>query len=316
MPMTTRTVSTLALVAALVNGCSKAPQPAPSQGVIEAVRAAIAAHDLAGGARTLSDFRAAHGPTTEAIEALSWLARGALAAKEFDLAERDASETYTQAVAALKQSKLENDAHLETALGAAIETEALVEVERGERTEAVSLLRRELDTYRDTPIHKRLAKNLNLLSLEGQPAPALETSEYLNHPAPTFAQLKGKVVVLFFWAHWCPDCKIEGPILARLVDKYRSQGLEIVAPTQRYGYVEAGRSAPPDEELRHIIQVRDTYYAFLRDQPVPVSEVNHKQYGVASTPTVVLLDRSGLVRVYHPGRMTEEELDTAIRALL
>jgi thioredoxin-related protein len=47
-----------------------------------------------------------------------------------------------------------------------------------------------------------------------------------------------------------------------------------------------------------------------------VSEPNHKQYGVASTPTIVLVDRQGLVRLYHPGRMTEQELETAITALL
>jgi thiol-disulfide isomerase/thioredoxin len=315
--MITRVVSILVLATVLVGGCSKAAQPPASDpGVIASVRSAIAAHDLPRGAAILSDFRSAHGTTTDAIEALSWLARGALAAKELDVADRDASETYTLAVAALKRVKLEADAHLQTALGAAIETAALVGVARGERTEAVSLLRKELETYRDTPIHKRLAKNLNLLSLEGQPAPPLETAEYLNHPAPTFAQLKGRVVLLFFWAHWCPDCKIEGPIIARLLEKYRSQGLAIVAPTQRYGYVTEGRPAPPHEELAHIIQVRDTYYAFLRDEPVPVSEANHKVYGVASTPTVVLLDRGGLVRLYHPGRLTEEELDAAIRRLL
>jgi thiol-disulfide isomerase/thioredoxin len=121
---------------------------------------------------------------------------------------------------------------------------------------------------------------------------------------------------LFFWAHWCPDCKAESPIIAKLLDKYRAQGLAIVAPTQRYGYVAGGKNAGPDEELKYIVQIRDTYYPFLRDQPVPVSEPNHKQYGVASTPTIVLVDRQGLVRLYHPGRMTEQELETAITALL
>lgn len=315
--MNTRGVSILVLMAALAGGCSKAAQqPASDSDVIGSVRAAIAARDLPGATRILSDFRSAHGTTTEAIEALSWLARGALAAKEFDAADRYASETYTLAVTALKGLKLEQDTHVQTALGAAIETAALVGVERGERADAVSLLRREIETYRDSPIHKRLAKNLNLLSLEGQPAPPLETAEYLDRPAPTFAQLNGKVVLLFFWAHWCPDCKIEGPIIAKLLEKYRAQGLEIVAPTQRYGYVTAGRSAPPDEELRHITDVRDTYYSFLRGQAVPVSEANHRLYGVSSTPTLVLLDRRGLVRLYHPGRMTEDELEAAIRMLL
>ena len=75
-------------------------------------------------------------------------------------------------------------------------------------------------------------------------------------------------------------------------------------------------AAPPDEELRHIISVRDTYYGFLAKVPVPLSEANLKLYGVSSTPTLAILDRQGIVRLYHPGRMTEGELDAKIRPLL
>jgi thiol-disulfide isomerase/thioredoxin len=149
---------------------------------------------------------------------------------------------------------------LQTALGAAIEVRAVVQSERGARSDAVYFLRQALDKYRDTAIHKRIQKNINLLSLEGQPAPALDGREYLGRPVPRFDELKGKVVLLFFWAHWCPDCKAEGPILERLLEKYRSRGVVVIAPTQRYGYVAGGRPAPADEELRYIAQVRDTYY--------------------------------------------------------
>jgi thiol-disulfide isomerase/thioredoxin len=284
--------------------------------IVAATRAAVAAKDLPRGEALVSQYRAARGVTPEAIEALSWLGRGALAAGDLDNADRYARETHDLAVAALTTRRLDDNVRLQTALGAALETEALVRVERGSRSEAVYYLQQEIDRYRDTAIHKRLAKNLNLLSLEGQPAPALEVAEYLDRPVPTFAQLKGQPVVLFFWAHWCPDCKAQSPILAKLLDRYRSQGLVVVAPTQRFGYTATSQSPSPAEELRYIVQVRDTYYGFLRDQPVPVSEVNHRNYGVSSTPTLVLVDRDGLVRLYHPGRMTEDELDAAIVGLL
>ena len=308
---------TLVIVVAFASGGHAAlGQTSGSTDVVAAVRAAIASQDLTSGEARLNDFRSTRGTTPEAIEALSWLARGALAAQQLDLADRYASETSTLAVAALATRKLTEDTHLQTALGAAIETTALVRVQRGQRSEAVYFLRQEIDTYRGSPIHKRLAKNLNLLTLEGQPAPPLDATEFLDRRVPSFAELKGKPVVLFFWAHWCPDCKAESPVLAKMLDKYRSQGLELVAPTQRYGYVAGGKPAGPEEELKYIIQIRDTYYGFLRNQPVPVSEANHLQYGVSSTPTLVFLDRAGRVHLYHPGRMTEEELDTEIRKLL
>src|SRR3989441_188129 len=202
---------------------------------------------------------------------------------------------------------------LASSVGAA---QAHIGAARGERSEAMAFLERELVTYRNSSLSKRIQKNINLLTLEGHPAPALEKSEWIGAAPPTLADLKGKVVVLFFWAHWCPDCKIQGPILAKLRDRYQSQGLAIVAPTQRYGYVAGGASASPDEELRYIVQVRDQYYPFLADLPVPVSVADHQRYGVSSTPTVVITDRQGIVRLYHPGRMTEAQLETHLRGLL
>ena len=74
--------------------------------------------------------------------------------------------------------------------------------------------------------------------------------------------------------------------------------------------------SPISAELEYIRQVRNEYYAFLRDEAVPVSEVNHKQYGVSTTPTLVVLDRQGMVRLYHPGTMTAGELEAVITPLL
>jgi hypothetical protein len=51
------------------------------------------------------------------------------------------------------------------------------------------------------------------------------------------------------------------------------------------------------------VEIRDRYYSFLADKLVPVSVANHERYGFSTTPTVVILDRTGLVRQYHPGQM-------------
>jgi len=291
-------------------------QPSGAIDVVTEVRAAIGAHDLDRADAIFASRRAERGTTPEIIEALSWLGRGALAENQLDRANRYARETQQLAVASLGRRALDSVPSLATALGASIEVQAQVQGQRGQRSDAVYFLQRQLEIYKDTSIHKRIQKNVNLLSLEGQPAPALDRSEFLGAPPPSLEALKGKVLVLFFWAHWCPDCKIQGPILAELLAKYRTQGLTVVAPTQRFGYVAGGAPAGPDEELRYIVQVRDKYYGFLADLPVPVSEANHQLYGVSSTPTVVLVDRNGIVKLYHPGRMTNEELEQQIRPLL
>ena len=153
-------------------------------------------------------------------------------------------------------------------------------------------------------------------SLEGRPAPALDTGARLGPRVPSIAELQGRVVLLFFWAHWCAECKTQGPMLARVVEKYRAQGLVLIAPTQHYGYVTEGRAALPSQELRHIVQIRDKYYPFLKSEPVPLAEVNAERYQLVGVPKFVLVDRRGIVRMDHSGRLTEEELEAAIRKLL
>jgi thiol-disulfide isomerase/thioredoxin len=272
--------------------------------------------DFTAAEEILNKYRAANGDTSEALEALSWLARAAFAANKLDRAQAYAADAYDLSRAALKVRSLERDQSLELALGAAIEVQGQVRAAQGRRSDAVYFLRRELDTYRNTPLHMRIQKNINLLSLEGQPAPALQPGEELGSPTPAFDKLRGKVVVLFFWAHWCGECKKQAPILAKLLDEHRAAGLMVVAPTQRYGYAVKRAPATPDAELAHIRQVRDEFYPFLRAEAVPVSEENHKRYGVSTTPTMVVLDRKGIVRVYHPGMMTAAELEAAIRPLV
>ena len=286
--------------------------------LVSEVRAAIAAHDLAQAESLVVQRRSRDGTTPEVIEAVSWLGRGALAEKQDDRAEQYAAEAQRLAVAALGSRSVDEDAKLASALGGAIEVQAQVSANRGARSDAIVFLERELKRYRNTGIAKRIQKDINLLTLEGHPAPPLELTESMGAPlsGATAKALEGKVVVLFFWAHWCPDCKIEGPILAKLYAKYQAAGLAIVAPTQRFGYVAGGAPATPDEELRYMETVRDKYYPFLAGVPVPVSVANHQRYGVSSTPTVVLLDRQGIVRLYHPGSLTEDELDAQIRPLL
>jgi thioredoxin-related protein len=54
----------------------------------------------------------------------------------------------------------------------------------------------------------------------------------------------------------------------------------------------------------------------LGEIPVPVSEKNFQVYGVSTTPTLVLIDAAGVVRLYHPGKMNYEELAPRVAALV
>jgi thiol-disulfide isomerase/thioredoxin len=270
------------------------------------VRTAIAQNNFTLAGRMLNSYRSSAGVTPEWLEAESWMARGELETKNFDAADKYANETYQLTAAALKNRRLDQDASLPTALGAAIEVEADVLAAHNQRTEAVSYLQDQLKKFYATSIRARIQKNLNLLTMEGKPAPALQE---VSLP-------KGKPVLIFFWAHWCGDCKAEAPILARILSEFGPKGLVLVAPTQKYGYIGAGEEAPPDVELRYIEKIRQERYSSIITAPAPVSEENFRRYGASTTPTLVLVDRAGIVRLYHPGAMPYEELRPAIEGVL
>src|SRR6266853_958876 len=266
------------------------------------IRAQLAQNSFSAAASELKTYKTQHGVTPEYLEALSWMARSAASA----------SETRRHCEQELTKRKLDADPHLPLALGAAYEVLAQEMAEKGQHAQAVSLLRSALARYGNTSIRARLQKNLNLLALVGQPAPPLEVTQYLGPKPPTTAALKGSPVLLFFWAHWCVDCKAEVPIIARLQKEFAPAGLVVIGPTQLYGYAAQGADASPEQERAYIESIRARYYASLQDMPVPLSKQNFNAYGASTTPTLVVLNRAGQVAMYHPGALSYDELRSAL----
>ena len=120
-------------------------------------------------------------------------------------------------------------------------------------------------------------------------------------------------VLLFFWAHWCVDCKGEAPIIARLKQEFSPEGLVVIGPTKLYGYAAQGNDASPEQERAYIESVRQRYYSSLQDMPVPLSQQNFNAYGASTTPTLVVLNREGKVAMYHPGALSYEDLRAAVQ---
>ena len=150
--------------------------------------------------------------------------------------------------------KLDDDPWLPTAAGAAIEVHAQVMAARGERVEAVEYLREQLKHYAGTSLSERIGKNINLLTLEGKPAPALDPS-------------RGRRVAQLERAARAPGAALFlGALVQRLQSRSRNpcphspefekRGLVILGPTRLYGYVAGGEEAPPARERVYIEAVR------------------------------------------------------------
>jgi thiol-disulfide isomerase/thioredoxin len=285
--------------------------------LVNGVRRLIAQHDLPGAERVARSWQAHNPPSPELAAALSWLARAALDARNLDQADAFAAEATKMVSRFTIGQKLDDDPWLPTAAGAAVEVHAQVLAARGERSEAIDYLQAQLKQFAGTSLPERIRKNINLLGLEGKPAPPLDLSaaQWLGARPPSLAALRGHPVLLFFWAHWCGDCKAEVAILANIQRTFAPRGLVLIGPSRLYGYVAGGEDAPPDKEKRYIEEVRRRYYAALPDMPVPLSASNFIAYGASTTPTLILIDRAGVVRYYHPGAAGEAELSARIRAL-
>lgn len=287
-------------------GCiaAAAQQAAPSPAQVAQAEAQVEA------------YRARYGASPQVLQFMAEIARAKLALGQVTAAQSYARQTERLCRLQLQHRALDAEPRLPLALGGALEVEAQVMAKTGDRAGALSLLRQSLRQYGKTSLQPRLQKNLNLLTLQGRPAPPLVEREYLGPKPPPLSALRGRPVLLFFWAHWCADCKHEEPIISRLQSEFAPRDLVLLGPTQRYGYAAYGEPASPQAELQYIDNVRRQYYSDLSNMPVPVSKLNFDRYGASTTPTLVLIDRRGLVVMYHPGVLSYEDLRAEIEKVI
>ena len=102
------------------------------------------------------------------------------------------------------------------------------------------------------------------------------------------SELKGKVVLVDFWASWCPDCRAELPSVIKAYQKYHEQGLEIVGVSSDVGAADLKAYLKEHAE----ISWRQLYEPPLSDGRHPLNTV----YGVDWIPTIFVIDRAGVCR--------------------
>lgn len=272
------------------------------------VRNKLSAGDLFSGAAAVAEYKRDHGVDAEYLDALGWLARGAEMLKQ-----PEAASAY---VAELRREIREEKSDLLGPLGAAIEVEGKLRAAREGRGSGVRFLEEEFGRAKDIGLRSRIRKNINQLSLEGKPAIEINPADFIGPQPSSLAALKGKPVLLFMWAHWCGDCRAQATTIARVTEKYRSQGLVVMAPTRYYGSGAGGKDATPAEEKAQVAKVWKESYSGMENVPVVFDTEAMIRYGVSATPTFALIDHKGVVRFYSPTRLSEAELSKRIEAVL
>jgi thiol-disulfide isomerase/thioredoxin len=173
-----------------------------------------------------------------------------------------------------------------------------------------------------TPAQKRAAAGGRIqirdrarqVALLGTEAPEITVKHWIKGEAATLASLRGRVVLLEFWATWCKPCHEMFPKLRALDEKYRERGLEVVALTRHY-LAQRGTAESEAEELELMRSMIENHGVEFR-VGVAVDERLQEIYGANGLPTLAVIDRAGRVRYAYFGGGQDESFEELLNECL
>jgi thiol-disulfide isomerase/thioredoxin len=149
-------------------------------------------------------------------------------------------------------------------------------------------------------IVRRLKKREIHYKMLNEPAPPLTgIDKWIGERPLSAADLKGKVVLIDFWATWCGPCFEAFPALSEMSREFGDKGLVVLGVTRYYGTA-AGISIDHAGEIEFLKGFK-AERRLLYDIPVAADATTQRTWGATTLPTAIIIDRKGIVRYAESG---------------
>lgn len=169
--------------------------------------------------------------------------------------------------------------------------------DQGDYARAERTYQQLVDTFPQDRMAQSARSKLSSLQLLGKPAPEFDIEEWLGNDPGALATLKGKAVMLVFWATWCPHCRKEMPHIEEVHQKWKDKGLVVVGVTRN-------TRGQTTDKVREYIGSNGLTLPIAID-----SGGTSRDYGVAGIPAAAIVGKDGTVVFRnHPAQITDELL--------
>ncbi len=189
-----------------------------------------------------------------------------------------------------------------------------------DKKKAMELYKKALEAAKAFPRVKGMIESeVSQAKFIGSTAPAISAEKWINSNPLALEKLKGKVVIIDFWATWCAPCRVVIPVLVEEYNKYKDKGLVVIGFTKLYGMYKDDKQNK-GKVTADVEKTLIEAYVKTNKIPYPIAIANQgtafQTYKVKGIPTMVFIDKKGKISYIKVGSGSPDQIRKKIKTLL